>query len=208
MDIFKEALRYLGYGRNEADEEVNKKFNECYEALEKAVMPKSVVYECDIDVNNGIIKAGNVTVKSNNLSKNLMGCKRAVFMAATLGQGADMLIRRLSKTDMPMAVIADALATAMIEEYCDEICLNLKSKGYNLRPRFSPGYGDFDIIHQKDFINILDCYKKIGLAVTDGLMLAPSKSVTAIMGISDKDDKCTISGCEVCEKTDCSYRRG
>ncbi len=128
-------------------------------------------------------------------------------MAATLGQGADMVIRRFSKMDMPMAVISDALATAMIEEYCDSICADMKEKGFNLRPRFSPGYGDFDISHQKDFMDILQCPKKIGLTVTDGLMLAPSKSVTAIIGISEGEEKCIVEGCEVCEKTDCPYRR-
>ncbi|MBQ2752897.1 MAG: Vitamin B12 dependent methionine synthase activation subunit [Firmicutes bacterium] len=207
MDIFKEALRYLGYGKSEAEEEVNKKLYECYDALKNVVMPKSIIYECDAEVGEGIIKAGNIVIESRNLSKNLAGCKRVIFMAATLGQGADMLIRRFSKIDMPMAVIADAVATAMIEQYCDEICEGHKQKGYNLRPRFSPGYGDFDIAHQKGFMNILDCSKKIGLTVTDGMMLAPSKSVTAIMGISDKDDECAISGCEACEKTDCPYRR-
>ncbi|MBE6008923.1 MAG: Vitamin B12 dependent methionine synthase activation subunit [Lachnospiraceae bacterium] len=207
MDVFKEALRYLGYGRSEADEEVNKKLYECYDALKKIIMPKSVIYECDAEMKNGVIKTGGIAIKSRNLSKNLAGCKRVIFMAATLGQGVDMLLRRFSKTDMPMAVIADALATAMIERYCDEICEDLKQKGYNLRPRFSPGYGDFDISHQKDFMNILDCHKKIGLTVTEGLMLVPSKSVTAIMGISDKDDRCIISGCEMCKKTDCPYRR-
>ena len=207
MDIFKEALRYLGYGRSEADEEVNKKLYECYDALKNVVMPKSIIYECDAEVGEGIIKAGNIVIESRNLSKNLAGCKRVIFMAATHGQGVDMLIRRFSKTDMPMAVIADAVATAMIEQYCDEICEGHKQKGYNLRPRFSPGYGDFDIAHQKDFMNILDCRKKIGLTVTDGMMLVPSKSVTAVMGISDKDDECAILGCEACEKTDCPYRR-
>ena len=207
MDIYKEALRYMGYGRNEADEDILERLDECRKNLEKAVMPKSVTHITEIAIENDEIKAEGVVFKSKNLAKNLKGCKKAVLMATTLGQGADMVIRRFSKTDMPMAVISDALATAMIEEYCDSICEGLGKEGYNLRPRFSPGYGDFDISHQKDFMDILQCPKKIGLSVTDGLMLVPTKSVTAIIGISEGEEKCIAEGCEVCEKTDCPYRR-
>lgn len=207
MDVFKEALRYMGYGKNEPDLIVRESLEKAYEILKKQSTPKSVSNIFDIEVHNSEVRFEGHVIESRNLSKNLRGCGRAVFFAATLGAGADMAIRRFSKTDMPLAVIADAVATAMIEEYCDEICLSFKEQGYHLRPRFSPGYGDFDIKHQKDFMNILMFHKKIGLTVTDSLMLAPSKSVTAIMGIGDKEDNCILEGCEVCTKTDCPYRR-
>lgn len=207
MDIYKEALRYLGYGRNEADKDVSDRLKICFDVLSREASPKYVSEILDIEVKGDSVFVSNFVFKSKNLSKNLKGCKRAVVFAATLGTGADNVYRRLSKTDMPMAVIADALATAMIEEFCDKICLGFKEKGYNLRPRFSPGYGDFDLAHQKDFMNILMCGKKIGLTLTDSLMLTPSKSVTAIMGISDTKDECNLEGCEVCEKTDCPFRR-
>jgi hypothetical protein len=54
---------------------------------------------------------------------------------------------------------------------------------------------------------MLDTAKKIGLTMTDSYMLTPTKSVTAIIGISDTQEKCHIKGCEVCEKKDCIYRR-
>lgn len=207
MDIYKGALRYLGYGRNEADEDVSQRLKKCFDILSKETSPKYVSEILDIDIKDDSVFVSNLIFKSKNLSKNLNSCKKVIVFAATLGTGADNVIRRLSKTDMPMAVIADALATAMIEEVCDKICLSFKEKGYNLRPRFSPGYGDFDLAHQKDFMNILMCGKKIGLTLTDSLMLTPSKSVTAIMGISDTKDECNLEGCEVCEKTDCHFRR-
>ena len=83
----------------------------------------------------------------------------------------------------------------------------LKAQNKWLRPRFSPGYGDFDIHHQDDILRMLDTAKKIGLTMTDSYMLTPTKSVTAIIGISDTQEKCHIKGCEACEKKDCIYRR-
>ena len=76
-----------------------------------------------------------------------------------------------------------------------------------LRPRFSPGYGDFSIEHQTMIVRMIEASKKIGLTVTDSLMLSPSKSVTAVIGISETKRICTVKGCEACAKTDCEYRR-
>ena len=54
---------------------------------------------------------------------------------------------------------------------------------------------------------MLDTAKKIGLTLTGGNMLTPSKSVTAVIGMSRIKERCPIQGCEICEKKDCEYRR-
>ena len=54
---------------------------------------------------------------------------------------------------------------------------------------------------------MLDTAKKIGLTMTESYMLTPTKSVTAVIGISDTQEKCHIKGCEACGKKDCIYRR-
>ena len=99
----------------------------------------------------------------------------------------------------------------MLEEFLDgwqeEMKEEMGKEGYFLRPRFSPGYGDFDILHQEDVLRMLESAKKIGLTMTDGHMLSPSKSVTAVIGMSREDTACHGAGCEACEKTDCIYRR-
>ena len=49
-------------------------------------------------------------------------------------------------------------------------------------------------------MRMLDCAKKIGLTMTDSYMMSPTKSVTAIIGISTEKERCPISGCEACGK--------
>ena len=49
--------------------------------------------------------------------------------------------------------------------------------------------------------------KNIGLTMTESCMLVPTKSVTALIGASTTKTACHRQGCEVCEKTDCIYRR-
>ena len=132
-------------------------------------------------------------------------------MAATLGIGVDRLISRASAVRMSDAVIYQAVAAAMIEAYCDEVNDTLRQEaervGLYCRPRFSPGYGDFQIEHQRDFSRLLDTPRKIGLTVTESCLLVPIKSVTAVIGLSNSRQPCHRKGCEECEKTDCAFRR-
>lgn len=152
-------------------------------------------------------------ITSKNLGKNLKGCQQAVVFAATLGLQADVLVKRASRSgNVSQAVIFQAAQAAIIEEYCDccqkEIQGLLERQKQYLRPRFSPGYGDFTIEHQRDLTRLLNTPKTIGLTLSDHFILIPTKSVTAIMGITKEQQSCPLKGCESCEKTDCQFRRG
>lgn len=60
---------------------------------------------------------------------------------------------------------------------------------------------------QPALLGTLEAGKRIGIKLTDSLLMMPSKSVTAVMGISKKPHRCDVRGCEACGKTDCAYRR-
>lgn len=208
----REIRRYLGYGGNEGDETVNALIEECLKELTSAASPKSIsrVYPLRLLPDDGI----DFTVfqaKSRNLSRNLKDCEQVILFAATLGAGVDVLLHKYTKLQMSKAVIMQAAAAAMIEEYCDEENRLLKqeyeAQGLYLRPRFSPGYGDFPLECQRDITAVLETPKRVGIMLTDSLLMAPSKSVTAVMGVSGKSHRCDVKGCEACAKTDCAYRR-
>ena len=164
---------------------------------------------CQIDEEK--VAIGTLQISSKSLARNLNHCEKAVLFGATLGTGVDRLIARTSLTDMANAVVLQACAAAMLEEFCDEkqfeIGEELEKEGLYLRPRFSPGYGDFDIGFQKSFMQMLDCAKAIGLTMTESFMMTPTKSVTAVIGASRIKERCPIAGCEVCDKKECIYRR-
>lgn len=213
MDVrTKEAVRYLGYGNHAIDGRTLALIASSFQELE-TVAGRRVIYRIfDVSVeseDNLII--GTLKIKSKNLGRNLKSCDKAFLLGATLGVGVDTLLRRYTLTDMARVVILQACAAAMLEEYLDNCQEKLRHEqeqdGYHLRPRFSPGYGDFPITHQEEILRMLDAPKKIGLSLTDGNMLTPTKSVTAIIGLSRLNIPCHIQGCEACEKYDCSYRR-
>ena len=55
--------------------------------------------------------------------------------------------------------------------------------------RFSPGYGDWALEEQKILFPVLDCAHTIGLTLTESCMMAPVKSVTAVIAITEDDVK-------------------
>ena len=215
----KEVLRFLGYRGSKADENVSSLIAELIGLFTANVIPKSVYGIWDCRSGSSTATFGGMTVKSKSLACHLADCRSVVLLAATLGTQADALIRRLSVQDMEKAVIAQAVCAAMIEAYCDSIIEKIAY--HNLRAcaplrepllreieypttRFSPGYGDFDISYQKDILKILNC-SGIGLTLTDGYMLIPSKSVTAVIGFS-QERKQVFSKCEYCADKECVAR--
>lgn len=208
----REAVRYLGYGRHAIDERTLQLVEDSFLELEQIVHAKFIYRIFEITFSDmDVLTIGNMKIKSKNLSKNLKGCSKAVVFGATLGTGVDILMKRYSLTDMAKVVTLQACAAAMLEEYCDEaqnqIAEELEKKQMYLRPRFSPGYGDYSILHQDDILRMLDAAKTIGLTMTESYMLTPTKSVTAVIGISATKEPCHIKGCEECQKLDCIYRR-
>ncbi len=213
MDIrTKEAVRYLRYGKNAVDDKTLQEIQDSFRELERLADKKSIyrIFELSLKDENEL-KIGNVEIYSRNLRTNLKDCKQVVLFVATLGTEVDRLIRKMQVVDMAKAVVMQACAATLLEEYCDElqkkIAERMQEQGKYIRPRFSPGYGDFSIQHQKDVLAMLETSKRIGVTMTDSYMLTPTKSVTAVIGIGDAEMNCNLNSCEECDKTDCTYRR-
>lgn len=203
-----EVARYLGYRGAEPDARVSSLVKELNAEFSAKTAPKSVygIWTCRVDSSS--VALPDITIMSKSLAKRLENCSRAVLLAATLGPEADTLIRRYSVQDMEKAVIAQAVCAAMIEVYCDKVEGDIAKEsglcGLCAAERFSPGYGDFDMAHQKDIVNLLNCDRKIGLALTSGYMLVPSKSLTAVIGFGGENTKNTGS-CEDCSVKQCLF---
>ncbi len=166
-----EILRYLGYKGVTPREDITEAVNRVEKEVEAVAIPRTVRIE---------VSADSLPWESRTISLAMHGCKRAVLFAATLGAGVDRLIMQKECSNISEAVIAQAVAAALIEEVCDKL-----QSEYNSYPRVSPGYGDIPLSAQKDIIQMLDTTRKIGLSMTEAMMLVPTKSVTAIFAIKE-----------------------
>ena len=180
----KEILRYLGCNNEVA------KVNELLDLCLKEALPKlkyKVSYcELSVSVDGDICDFDVFSVRSNALSDRLKGCKKVILFAATVGIDLDRLIAKYVKISPSKAVIFQAIGAERIEALCNQFCYDLSEKNkLKLMPRFSPGYSDLSVTVQKDIFSILNCNKNLGLYLTDGLLMSPTKSVTAFVGIVD-----------------------
>lgn len=210
VDI-KEVLRYMGC-RGIRDSRVEQLAADCLAELGKVCEPRHLISSFPLKLEpENWIDGDCFRAQSRNLSRNLRDCGEIMVFAATLGVEADYLIHKYSCLELSRAVAVQAASTAMIEAYCDQVCRRLKQElekeGKYLRPRFSPGYGDFPLVCQPELLNALEAGKRIGIKLTGSLLMLPSKSVSAVMGISKKPYRCDVRGCEACSKKDCAYRR-
>ncbi len=180
-----EAARYMGYKYgSEPSEEICELCEEAYKELCKVITPKYIYKEYEFTkTSDGIIVDG-IEFKSHKLLNHLKNSATVVLFAATLGQGADTLVRKYSVTDVAMTSVVHCVGASLVENLCDEACEQLKNtiKGEH-RPRFSPGYGGLDISSQADFFKLLPVNKQLGVTLSDSFMMTPTKTVTAFIGI-------------------------
>lgn len=208
----KETLRYLGYRGQEIDSQTERLLDEVEAELERDSSPKSIYQEYPCEVDGDKVTIGGFTIQSTNLAKNLKGCRYAVLLAATIGRAADFMVKKYSVINMAKAAITQAAGAAYIESYVDEVQSAIQreaaARGLYLRPRFSPGYGDFDLSCQKELCAMLECSKRIGLTLTEGNLMMPTKSVTALIGLTAKErESCQMETCSQCGNVDCEFRK-
>lgn len=215
----REVYRYLGYGAKQPDSVVEKMVCEVLDELTREIKPKHIykMYSCSASATEVILRAENdvtapLVFESKNLSANLMQCDKVALMAATLGLEADKLMQKYEVLNMAKASIAQACGAACIEAYCDIIqdrirsALSANGTIRYLRPRFSPGYGDLPLQNQKAIFDALECTKRIGLTLTDSLLMYPTKSVTAFIGFTANPQSCHIEKCKNCDNIGCEFR--
>lgn len=200
----KEALRYLGAKPDDKQTEIL--VDVAYLKLRNELQPRHIIqkHSCKID-GEGITLDCGVRFNSRDLARHLKGCNEVLLLAATLGSRVDIGIRRTALESVAEGAAAQAVGAALIESYCDNVQAAVDTGELRQRPRFSPGYGDWSLEEQGLLFSVLNCSKNIGLSLTDGMMMAPSKSVTAVIGLS-KDVACVWNKCMTCGNKNCPYR--
>ena len=182
----KEILRYAGMDK--PTQQIDEIIDSCIKEVKEKLQYKVCFSEFPIHIDNNTIDLGFTTTTSANLANNLFNCKSVIVFAATIGLELDRLIKRYSTTTPSRAVIMQALGTERIESLCNafnkDICNEKQILGHITKPRFSPGYGDLSINIQSDILSCLQCSKLIGIYLNDSLLMTPTKSVTALIGVS------------------------
>lgn len=206
-----EVLRYMGCPPDRADGALRAQVEGCARELLDAARPRwssrvvGLAFEPE-----GVRLEGGLLLPGEDLKAHLAGCVRAAVFCATLGAGADALIRRAERLDMAKALTLDCCASAAVEAVCDQIEGELQGKfpGCSFPFRYSPGYGDLPLEVQNPLLDLLDAPRRAGLCATENHLLTPRKSVTAILGVAEgsiEQKKRSCLGCPA--QGGCQYRK-
>lgn len=199
----REVLRYLGCAKD-PDPELREKISHLAEELMAVAVPRLVWRRLPLTPENEFLLAGK------DIRTLLKDSSEVVLFAATLGVEAERFLQRAQIRDMAQAVILDACADSAIENVCDHFCEDLSSlvRPLFLTDRCSPGYGDLPLSHQSVLFDMLDVTRRIGVTLTESGLMLPQKSVTALIGISDKLQKHRSGNCMECSMyLHCIYRK-
>ena len=185
----REILRYAGVRSDVSD--LDPLLHECLEEATDKLTYRVCYCELPLTFQENFLNLGFLTTCSHSLQNHLEGCESILLFAATVGTEIDRLMARYAPISPTKALLLQAIGAERIEALCDVFCSEIEQEkereGMRCTRRFSPGYGDFPLEAQRKIFSVLDCPRKIGLSLTESLLMSPTKSVTAIVGISPKE---------------------
>ena len=179
-----EALRYARAGRGDAATEAL--LYDAYRAAEGQLTYTVASRILEASTEGDAATVGPIQVTSRTLSGALSASRRAILLAATVGARFDRLLLREGRLSPARALLLEAIGAERVEALLDAFGAQMEATlGARLSRRVSPGYGDLPLTLQKEIFPLLDCERRLGLTLSDTLLMSPKKSVTALWGILD-----------------------
>ena len=162
---------------------------ECLKAAKGAAQCRAVWRHYPLVRDGEWLDLGFARTDSRDLRQHLEGCGEILLFACTAGVEIDRLTARTKIVSPARALLLHAIGAQQVEGACDRLCRQLAEMypDRELTDRFSPGYGDLPLEMQRDVMSALDCGRTVGIVLTDSLLMTPSKSVTAIIGMKEKE---------------------
>lgn len=208
--ILKNAARLLEMDNWDKSPVFRRRADDLYIRLRAATKGRVRMTQLPFTLQGETVDFGVFQIGSKDLSRILVNCKTCVLMSATLGPGVDRLLARVQQEDMADAVLLDALASSEVEYMCDQseqtLAAKLGGEQY-MTMRYSPGYGDVPLQASAYILSILGIRGETGISMTDSFMLVPVKSITALIGISDRPEPRARSCADCLAAENCVYRK-
>ena len=162
---------------------------ECLKAAKGAAQCRAVWRRYLLVRDGDTLDLGFAKTDSRDLKQHLEGCGEILLFACTAGAEMDRRIARAKLLSPAKGLLMHAIGAQQVEGGCDLLCRRLAEQfpDRQLTDRFSPGYGDLTLEIQRDVMAALDCGRTVGITLTDSLLMTPSKSVTAIIGMKVRE---------------------
>lgn len=218
-----EVMRYLGYKKDHYDQQTLQRVREIMEVVEDTIVPRWDFQSFEIkNRSKDRIALTDLPffLEGESIAEHLQFASHVYVMAATLGVESERYLLRTQAVSMADSMIVDSCLSVYVEEaadQCEQEIRNLISDSEELTFRFSPGYGDFPLEVHQEMIRSLRWDRILGITVTNSMMMVPSKSVIAVIGVEKTGKQkeqnrammpCGNQSCEVCELKDtCNWKK-
>jgi len=204
---------------------INLDINEVLKLLQKPTSSKSPSEDLLSQINDLIIIAKSLIspiaiyniFPSNELKPSHVFklSENTIFAICSISSNLEEEITKLLKIgELSKAIILDAIAShaaEVVAEKVNEIIITenkalFENKQYT--KRFSPGYCKWTLQEGQKLIFDLLPANKIGITLSDSMMMIPRKSISFAINIGKIIDKnLGVRECISCELENCSYRR-
>lgn len=189
--LITDALRYMRVPPEGQNAELVRTVSEAFSKLEGIITPRMVWGRFHVVHFDGGIELEGGYIYSENIARLTARSDECIVLAATLGHEVDRQISAFQRKNMLDGLALDACASVRIDDFVDaetrRVIVPSLHDGERLTSRFSPGYGDLSMNVTEDIITILNAQKRIGLSVTRSMMMSPIKSITAIIGLFNRE---------------------
>lgn len=208
-----EVLRYLGYRGQEIDGITAERIDRMTELCLKTAKPRYYYVRFNIKMaEKGVALLGtDIVFRGRDIAAHLKGAEAIALMAVTIGHECERKLMQLEASSMTDAICFNSAAIALTEAAADrcqsELAALYRRDGYYINARYSPGYGDFPLSQQSEVLRLLNAGPRLGITLTEGDLMLPRKSVTAVLGLF-KDEQERRTSCESCVMREtCDFRR-
>ena len=188
---FKEVLKELGFKQVSTilTSQMEKMIKEEIEKANGLINPKADFISFNltsVTEDTIITDCDALTFNTKYLAKHLIGCSKASLFVCTIGSRLEESIKGyFTEGEQTRAYIMNGIGSAAVEEvanYVNQLIIKEAEKeGFETVKRFSPGYGDWNLLDQKAIFDVLNP-SSIGVALSERCFMMPEKSVSAIVG--------------------------
>lgn len=192
----REVLRYMGYRGQAFDESLDGRIDQGIAHAIDVSRPCGCIRIFDVAGRDAdaqgrprvLLEGTALELVGSSIARHLDGAIAVGVMAVTLSMANERELKRMSLSgDALDHVIFDAASTTLVERAADAAEAALIAggldRGLHANGRFSPGYGDLPLETQTPLLAALDAQRLLGISLSPALLMTPTKSVTAVLGL-------------------------
>lgn len=207
-----EIIELLGYDDENVPDPVLESINNIFKNLPDKVNPKGgfkIFPSRKVKLDKEKFEIDNKIFNSERIiSSHLKDSDTVAFMVATIGDELENWSKSfMSNDEMLNGYITDKIASELVERTADFLETKIQDSidQFSLRTtnRYSPGYCGWNVKDQHKIFSLLP-KNFCGITLTEGALMVPIKSISAVIGIGKeverKDYECSICDIEFCYK--------